>query len=488
VIGFIASTWRRAGALIAILPVLAVVPVHADTCRGYTKCPSIDYAKTMHTDLDALKLAEVIDKEEQKALRESKKTLREPALQEIALGKVAFFDKTLSVKQNEACATCHMPAAGFSGGVSLLNQTVASFPGSVLIRTANRIPPSAAYAAFAPVLHYRAKTNDFAGGNFWDLRATGETTGNPAADQAMQPFVNPVEMALPDTACAVYRVALAPYATLFTALWGNNWLSIQWPGNVDKICARAGEGGSLTRLKLSDTDRTKVATAYKNLVLAIADFEASPDVSPFTSKFDAVLAGQAQFSARESAGLSLFNTKAKCSLCHDSSGSKPLFTDFTAANIGLPANRNNPFFFESVDNGRGLVENPLGKDYVDNGLGVTLAQSSNPGWQELAPQFIGTFQVATLRNVARSPRKGFVRAYMHNGYFTDLKQIVHFYNTRDVLPRCKHGEGVAGVTCWPAPAQPDNVDHKRTGNLHLTDDEEAEIVAFLRTLSDGYKK
>jgi cytochrome c peroxidase len=442
----------------------------------------------MHTDLDALKLAEVIDQEEKKALRESKKTLREPALQEIALGRLAFFDKTLSAKQNEACATCHMPAAGFSGGVSLINQTVASFPGSVPIRTGNRAPMSAAYAAFAPVLQYRAKTGDFIGGNFWDLRATGEITGSAAGDQAMQPFVNPVEMALPDTACVAYRVALAPYAPLFTALWGNNWLSIQWPGNVDKICVRAGEGGSLTPLELSDGDRAKADTAYRNLALAIADFEASPDVSPFTSKFDAVLAGTAQFTRRESAGLSLFNTKAKCSLCHDSSGSRPLFTDFTAANLGLPANRNNPFFFESVDNGRGLVENPLGKHYVDNGLGTTLAQSSNPSWQELAPQFAGTFQVATLRNVARSPRKGFVRAYMHNGAFTDLKEIVHFYNTRDVLPQCKHGQGPAGVTCWPAPAQPQNVDHKKTGNLHLTDDEEADIVAFLKTLSDGYKK
>jgi cytochrome c peroxidase len=474
--------------LTAILSGLAIVPAHADKCRGYTKCPIVDYARTMHTDLDALKLAEVVDKEEQKALRESKKTLSEPALQEIALGKLAFFDKSLSVKQNEACATCHMPSAGFSGGVSLINQSVGSFPGSVPIRTGNRVPISAAYAAFAPVLSYRAKTGDFVGGNFWDLRATGEITGSAAADQAMQPFVNPVEMALPDTACAVYRVALTPYASLFTALWGSNWLSIEWPHNAGKICGRAGEGRSLTRLKLSDGDRTKVETAYRNLVLAIADFEASPDVSPFTSKFDAVLAGKAQFTKRESAGLSLFNTKAKCNLCHDSSGSKPLFTNFTAVNLGLPANRNNPFFFENADNGKGLVVNPLGRDYVDNGLGATLAQSSNPGWQALAPQFAGAFQVATLRNVARLPRKGFVRAYMHNGTFTDLKEIVHFYNTRDVLPRCKHGQGVVGVTCWPAPAQPDNVDHKRTGNLHLTDDEEVDIVAFLKTLSDGYRQ
>jgi cytochrome c peroxidase len=295
-------------------------------------------------------------------------------------------------------------------------------------------------------------------------------------------------MALPDSACVAYRVALSPYAPLFTALWGTNWLSIQWPGNVDKICDRAGEGGSRTPLTLSDDDRAKADTAYRNLALAFAAFEASPGVSPFTSKFDAVLAGQAQFTKRESAGLSLFNAKAKCSFCHDSSGSKPLFTDFTAANLGLPANYNNPFFFESVDNGRGLVENPLGRDYVDNGLGTTLAQSSNPGWQALAPQFAGTFQVATLRNVARLPRKGFVRAYMHNGAFTDLKEIVHFYNTRDVLPRCQHGGGGVGVTCWPAPAQPNNVDHKKTGNLHLTDAEETDIVAFLKTLSDGYEK
>jgi cytochrome c peroxidase len=110
----------------------------------------------------------------------------------------------------------------------------------------------------------------------------------------------------------------------------------------------------------------------------------------------------------------------------------------------------------------------------------------NSDWARLAPQFDGKFQVSALRNVDKRPRPDFVKAYMHNGYFKSLKEVVHFYNTRDALPRCRHGAPGEKATCWPAPEFPQNMD-KTIGNLRLTDEQENQIVAFLKTLTDGYK-
>ena len=95
-------------------------------------------------------------------------------------------------------------------------------------------------------------------------------------------------------------------------------------------------------------------------------------------------------------------------------------------------------------------------------------------------------KVPTLRNVDKRPYPGFVKAFGHNGYFKSLEEIVHFYNTRDVLPTCAHGSPGEKVTCWPAPEYPWNVNTAELGNLGLSPAEEAAIVEFLKTLSDGY--
>ena len=84
------------------------------------------------------------------------------------------------------------------------------------------------------------------------------------------------------------------------------------------------------------------------------------------------------------------------------------------------------------------------------------------------------------------PRPDFVKAYMHNGYFKSLKEVVHFYNTRDVLPKCAAGDPGEKVTCWPAPEDSTNLNKRQLGNLKLTDQEEDALVSFLRTLTDGY--
>jgi cytochrome c peroxidase len=118
--------------------------------------------------------------------------------------------------------------------------------------------------------------------------------------------------------------------------------------------------------------------------------------------------------------------------------------------------------------------NPAGMSWIDPGLGGFLANL--PDYATYAPQNMGKHKVPTLRNVDKRPDDGFVKAYGHNGYFKSLKEIVHYYNTRDVV-----GMG------WPAPEVPENVNTAELGNLGLTDAEEDAIVTFMKTLTDGYE-
>src|SRR5262245_53228471 len=107
-------------------------------------------------------------------------------------------------------------------------------------------------------------------------------------------------------------------------------------------------------------------------------------------------------------------------------------------------------------------------------------------WLPLAPDNQGRFRVPTLRNVDKRPYPTFVKAYGHNGYFKSLKAVVHFYNTRDVLPRCQPNDPGEGTTCWPAPESTDNMNTKRMGRLGLSDAEEDALVSFMQTLTDGF--
>ena len=114
------------------------------------------------------------------------------------------------------------------------------------------------------------------------------------------------------------------------------------------------------------------------------------------------------------------------------------------------------------------------------------------GTRHLRPEHrnFGEFKVPTLRNVDLRPSDETVKAYGHNGYFKTLEGIVHFYNTRDVLPACPgdYTEAQAmAAKCWPAPEVAENVNTGELGDLSLSAEEEAAIVAFLKTLSDGYK-
>jgi cytochrome c peroxidase len=414
------------------------------------------------------------------------------------LGKLLLYDKHLSVNRNEACAFCHMPETGFTGPVSELNRTTGSYPGSVRTRFSNRKPQSHAYAPLSPVLHFNPGQGDLVGGNFWDMRATGRRLGNPAAEQAQGPPTNPVEMDLPDMACAVYRASQRPYRALFEKVWGPQAFAIEWPTDVEEVCNRPGPppASDPMPVHLGALDRGRAAATFDQMAQSIAGYEVSAEVTNFTSKFDAVLAGKAQFTPQEQAGYELFRGKAQCNACHRDGGpgEDPLLTDFTASNIGTPANPRLPYYGENKPDALGYAANAAGSSYVDNGVGNFLTSGhllSQPSavdarWLALATDNQGRFQVPTLRNVDKRPYPNFVKAYGHNGYFKSLKSIVHFYNTRDALPRCEANDAGEGTTCWPAPETTANMNTKRVGRLGLSDPEEDALVSFMQTLTDGY--
>ncbi len=392
-----------------------------------------------------------------------------PSLTPVAqLGQSIFFDKTLSVGRDQACAACHAPESGWTGPDAAINAHGAVYEGSIPGRFGNRKPPSSAYATQSPILSVDRK-GVFKGGNFWDGRATGAKLGNPAADQAQGPFLNPMEQALPDSACVVFRVCTATYPVSFDDVWGASACDIAWPAGTDTVCAT--QGGIVA---LMPEDREKANLAYDEIALSIAAFEASSQVNSFTSKFDFAKIGMAKLTHEERLGWALFRGKGKCARCHAANGQKPLFTDFTFDNLGVPKNPENPFY----------TDHP---DFVDMGLGGFLASTSQ--WAGYAAANEGKFKVPTLRNVDRRPSPDFVKAYSHNGFFKSLEGIVHFYNTRDVLPACagEYTETQAlAADCWPAPEVSQNLNTTELGDLGLSPEEEAAIVAFLRTLSDGY--
>jgi len=414
------------------------------------------------------------------------------------LGKLIVFDKQLSVRRNEACMFCHMPETGFTGPVSELNRTTGAYPGSLRTRFSDRKPQTHAYAPLSPVLHYNRGQGDLVGGNFWDMRATGRRLGNPAAEQAEGPPTNPVEMGLPDIACFVYRASQRPYRALFETVWGQQAFAIPWPSDVEQVCDRPGppSASDLQPVHLGPADRGRAATTFDQMAQSIAGYESSAEVTAFSSKYDAVLAGKAKFTPQEQQGYDLFRGKAQCNSCHRDGGpgEDPLFTDFTASNIGTPANPRLPYYAEGQPDAFGYVANPAGTSFVDGGVGRFLTKDqllSQPSaidarWAPLAPANQARMQVPTLRNVDKRPNPDFVKAYGHNGYFTSLKAIVHFYNTRDVLPRCQPHDAGEGMTCWPAPESTDNMNKSHVGNLGLSDAEEDAIVSFMQTLSDGF--
>lgn len=358
------------------------------------------------------------------------------------LGKALFFDPNLSTPPGQSCAACHAPSVGFTGPDSAINAGQAVYPGAVHARAGNRKPPTAAYGGDSPVFYFDDTEALWLGGMFWDGRATGWTLGDPLAEQAMGPFLNNLEQNMPGAKQVIGRVAKSTYAGLFEQVWGV---------------------GSLNDKK------SGVAATYEKIGRSIAAYERSAEVNPFTSKYDYYLKGQAALTEQEAHGLALFEGKAMCSACHISQpgegGRPPLFTDFSYDNLGVPRNPANPFYSAPKSVNRD------GMAWVDPGLGGFLKGAGYP--EAVYRAEWGKHKVPTLRNVDKRPDVGFVKAFGHNGYFKSLEEITHFYNTRD-------------VELWPAPEVSDNINTDELGNLGLTAEEETAIVAFMKTLSDGY--
>ncbi len=346
---------------------------------------------------------------------------KQAEIQRADVGRSLFFDTTLSQPGGQSCASCHTPAKGFADP----NGRPTS-EGAITGMFGARNAPTAAYALFAPPLRYNDKDATYEGGIFLDGRV------DSLEEQAQGPPVNAIEMHNPDKAAYVAKVAARPYAAQLKTLYGQDLFT--------------------------DTDR-----AFRAVSEAIAAFERSAEVSPFTSKYDAYLRGTATLTTQEKRGLALFEGRAGCAACHPNrpseNGKSPLFTDFTYDNIGVPKNAANPFYAMP------LSVNPDGAAFVDIGL----AGNAKVIADGRAAESRGKFKVPTLRNLAKTG------PYMHNGAFTTMKQVVAFYNTRDSQP-----------ARWDAPEMPDNVNRDELGNLGLTEDEEDALVAFLNTLTDGY--
>jgi cytochrome c peroxidase len=465
----------------------------------------------------------------QDALTAAQSGTLDPAHQVETLGQLEIFDPNLSVNSNIACSYCHDPMAGYANGSSVLSiYTGGSNPGSVPItvagaypdnRIAKRNPQTYVYAPYFPPLQYNVTQGDFYGGNFWDARASGYLLQNSSAEQAQDPPVDPEEMANPDTACVVWKLSLSDYAFFFEQVWGTGSLSgITFPANTATLCAipKGAVTPPAQLLPLSATQRTLANQAFNEFGQSIAAYEISAEVSPFTSQFDAYLAGTASLTPTQLSGYNLFRGKANCNSCHldgrsntkmpgeidtgAATNAAPMFTDFTYNNIGLPRNLALPWYSENTPDQYGFVGNPLGIGFIDEGVGLFLdgyygAPPPNYDWIALNPFFVGKFQTSTLRDAAQTPpptppNTTFVKAYMHNGYLLSLQEVVHFYNTRDKYAyNVQSGHCPAGtvekVTCWPTPEEQDNK-NMTIGNLGLSATEESQIVAFLQTLTDGF--
>ncbi|MEM9592133.1 MAG: cytochrome c peroxidase [Pseudomonadota bacterium] len=359
--------------------------------------------------------------------------LRETPPDTVELGHMLYNDRNISAKRNTGCVTCHAHSAGFVDPRSAADPVgMPVSPGSVPGKYGTRNAQTSAYATFSPPFHWSEAAGSYVGGQFWDGRA------NSLADQAVGPPLNPLEMAMADKGAVLERLAENPvYVEAFRRLYG---VYLIW--------------------KESDL-------VYPKFGLAIAAFEPTDEFAEFNSKYDYYVAGKIELTAQEKRGLELFNGKAKCANCHISTPPEnyphALFTDFTYDNLGLPVNPR--------------IAALHGVDTLPPDLGLggrpDIAKEHPDGSQD------GKFKVSTLRNIALTP------PYGHNGVFATLEQIVHFYNTRDTLGVVPDASDPGfGVTGWPTPEVPETVNKTELGDLGLTAEEEAAIVAFLKTLTD----
>lgn len=345
---------------------------------------------------------------------------KEEEMTKEALGRLIFFDSSLSEPLGQSCATCHRPETAFT---DTLARVVSE--GAVKGLFSKRNSMSICYTAYIPPLALIADNGDsiYAGGLFWDGRA------DSLAHQAGMPFLDKLEMGNDNEEAVIMKLIRAPYYKKFRQIYGDIPLS--------------GEKRAENILKI-----------YACALNALAAYQASAEINKFSSRYDLYLEGKYKMTRAEGKGFELFKEKGKCAECHildpDPVAGRVLFTDHTYDNLGLPKNPDNPFYAMNS------IHNPEGKNYIDEGLKFTTGRETE----------LGLFRVPTLRNIAETA------PYGHNGYFKTLAEIVRFYNVRDVSDE------------FPPAECPSTVNKEELGNLGLTPEEEQYIVDFMGMLSD----
>jgi cytochrome c peroxidase len=360
-----------------------------------------------------------------------------------AIGRALFFDPALSASGRMACVTCHAPGRAFGPP----NDFPVQRGGADGRRSGVRAVPALTYGQNVPPFteHYFDDEGDDsidqgpAGGRTWDGRAQS------VHDQARLPLFSTFEMANADVGAVIAKVRHAAYAAKMRAAFGENIFSDE---NL----------------------------AFKGVSMALETYQQSPgEFYPYSSKYDAWLRHEATLSRAEMRGLAAFNDPAKgnCARCHPSAmrnGAFPQFTDFGYAGIGAPRNLKIPANADPKYFDLGLC-GPLRTDLMDK------------------IEYCGLFRTPSLRNVARR------RVFFHNGVFHDLEEVLRFYAERDTQPQKWYPRGPAGSTLKfdDLPAQyRSNMDMQAPfggdpgGAPALNDNDIRDIVALLRTLSDGY--
>lgn len=339
------------------------------------------------------------------------------------LGEALFFDENLSQNRTQSCSTCHNPDYGFADPRGMAS------PGDDGVSIGDRNAPTASYAHFAPMFE-KLDEGVYRGGQFHDGRAA------TLADQAGGPPLNPIEMGMPNAASVVARLEENPaYVVAFKDLFG------------DEIFADQDE-------------------AYAAMTKAIAAFEGTDLFSPFDSKYDRYLRGEAELTREEMLGETLFFSQqfTNCNLCHELKPRAGMegetFTNYEYHNIGVP------------ENGALRDMNGVGRGHPDLGLAQNALVEDTAG-------LAGKIKVPTLRNVAVTG------PYMHNGVFQDLRTVVLFYNTYNTKSDARMINPETGER-FGAPEVAENLSMEElTTGPALEDREIDALVAFMKTLTDA---
>jgi cytochrome c peroxidase len=368
------------------------------------------------------------------------------SLSTAAVGKLIFFDTSLSASGQMACASCHSPAHAYGppdgaavrrGGAHLNQPGLRAVPSLryVLNRTPQWNAPYVASAAERVIEGAEPPV----GGYGWDGRF------NTLRSQAEFPLLAPFEMGNTNPEQLVMRLARAPYAAQFRAAFGADILV-----NPRRAYAKVLE--ALERFELTD-----------------------PSLHPYSSRFDDYLDGKATLSPGQMHGLELFDDPngGNCASCHldkkGADGSHPLFTDYQFEALGVPRNPEIPANRNAA--------------YFDEGLCGPLRTD-----QRRQSAYCGLFKTPTLRNVAARA------VFFHNGRFHDLRQVLEFYVRRDTSPdRWYPTGGSGGVIKFDdlPTALRTNVDvidaplTRRAGESPVWNEADIDdVLAFLETLTD----